>query len=65
MEPILLRADRAGERADQLLARLVPELTRSAAQRWLEEGRVTLDGRPVKKNARLEPGQVPPGEKEL
>ena len=25
MEPILLRADRAGERADQLLARLVPE----------------------------------------
>ena len=26
MEPILLRADRAGERADQLLARLVPEL---------------------------------------
>ena len=30
MEPILLRADRAGERADQLLARLVPELTRSA-----------------------------------
>ena len=24
MEPILLRADRAGERADQLLARLVP-----------------------------------------
>ncbi len=33
MEPILLRADRAGERADQLLARLVPELTRSAAAR--------------------------------
>lgn len=50
MEPILLRADRAGERADQLLARLVPELTRSAAQRLLEEGAVTLGGRPVKKN---------------
>ncbi len=42
MEPILLRADRAGERADQLLARLVPELTRSAAQRLLEEGAVTV-----------------------
>ena len=41
MEPILLRADRAGERADQLLARLVPELTCSAAQRLLEEGAVT------------------------
>ena len=50
MEPILLRADRAGERADQLLARLVPELTRSAAQRLLEAGAVTLGGRPVKKN---------------
>lgn len=51
MEPILLRADRAGERADQLLARLVPELTRSAAQRLLEEGA----GHPRR----------PPGEKEL
>ena len=50
MEPILLRADRTGERADQLLARLVPELPRSAAQRLLEEGAVTLGGRPVKKN---------------
>ena len=58
MEPILLRADRAGERADQLLARLVPELTRSAAQRWMEEGRVTLCGVPVKKNARLDAGAV-------
>ena len=48
MEPILLRADRDGERADQFLARLVPELTRSAAQRLLEEGAVTLAGRPVK-----------------
>ena len=38
MEPILLRADRAGERADQLLARLVPELTRSAAQEIFEGG---------------------------
>ena len=58
MEPILLRADRAGERADQLLARLVPELTRSAAQRLLEEGAVTLGGRPVKKNDKAAAGDV-------
>ena len=58
MEPILLRADRAGERADQLLARLVPELTRSAAQRLLEEGAVTLGGRPVKKNDKAAEGDV-------
>ena len=58
MEPILMRADRAGERADQLLARLVPELTRSAAQRLLEEGAVTLGGRPVKKNYKAAEGDV-------
>ena len=58
MTPLLLTADRAGERADQLLARLAPELTRSAAQRLLEEGAVTLAGRPVKKNYKTAPGDV-------
>ena len=50
MTPLHLTADRAGERADQFLARMLPELTRSAAQRLLEEGAVTLNGLPVKKN---------------
>lgn len=45
-------------RADVLLAGMIDGLTRSAAQQWLEEGRVVLEGRPLKKNARLEPGQV-------
>lgn len=45
-------------RADAVLSTQIPGLTRSAAQRLLEEGRVTLEGRPVKKSARLEPGQV-------
>ena len=43
-------------RADAVLAAALDGLTRSAAQRWLEEGRVTQDGRPLKKNARLRPG---------
>ncbi len=43
-------------RADAVLAAALDGLTRSAAQRWLEEGRVTLDGAPVKKSARLQPG---------
>ncbi len=43
-------------RADAILAAALDGLTRSAAQRWLEEGRVTLAGAPVKKNARLQPG---------
>lgn len=48
----------AGERADSYLAGRLPELSRSAAQRLLDEGLVTLGGRAVKKNARLEPGDV-------
>ncbi len=58
MTPLTLTADRAGERADQLLARLLPELTRSAAQRLLEDGRVTRSGQPVKKNYKTAPGDV-------
>ena len=38
MTPLHLTADRAGERVDQFLARTLPELTRSAAQRLLEAG---------------------------
>ena len=43
-------------RADAVLAAALDGLTRSAAQRWLEEGRVTLDGKPLNKNARLQAG---------
>lgn len=58
MTALTLTADREGERADALLARLVPGLTRSAAQRLLERGSVTLDGRPVRKQDRPAPGQA-------
>ncbi len=51
-------ADRPGERADAFLARSVEGLTRSAAQRLLEEGAVTLGGAPVRKNYRTAPGDV-------
>lgn len=43
-------------RADAVLSAALDGLTRSAAQRWLEEGRVTLGGRALKKNARLQAG---------
>ena len=43
-------------RADAVLAAALDGLTRSAAQRWLEEGRVTRNGRPVKKSEKLQPG---------
>lgn len=51
-----LRAETSGQRLDVFLAAAVPELTRSAAQRLLEQGNVTLDGAPLKKNARTEAG---------
>ena len=45
-------------RADAVLSAALDGLTRSAAQRWLEEGRVTLNGRPVKKSEKLQAGDV-------
>ena len=56
MTPLHLRVEQAGRRADQFLADSLPQLTRSAAQKLLEEGAVTLNGRPVKKNYKTVPG---------
>ena len=59
MEPILLTADEAGLRLDVFLAaRLGGEVSRSAAQRLMEEGAVTRSGRPVKKNEKTALGAV-------
>jgi len=38
----------AGARIDVALTLRLPEVTRAQAKRWIEEGRVTLDGRPVR-----------------
>ncbi|MGN8896092.1 RluA family pseudouridine synthase [Flavonifractor sp. HCP28S3_F3] len=56
MTPLHLRVDQAGRRVDQFLADALPQLTRSAAQKLLEEGAVTLNGKPVKKNYKTVPG---------
>ena len=53
---MILLCDRDGERADSALARLADGLTRSAAQRLLDEGCVTVNGQAIKKNARLRAG---------
>lgn len=45
-----------GLRADQFLAAALDELTRSAAQKLLEEGRVLCQGKVLKKNDRLKEG---------
>ena len=51
-----LYADIPGERLDAFLARAVEGLTRSAAQKLLEEGCVLRCGKPGKKNDKLNPG---------
>ena len=51
-----LRPDIAGERLDAFLARVVENLTRSGAQKLIEEGCVLLGGKPAKKNDKLKIG---------
>ena len=51
-----LYADRDGERLDQFLARSAEGISRSGAQKLLEEGCVILSGRPGRKNDRLQVG---------
>ena len=51
-----LYADIAGERLDAFLARSAENLTRSAAQKLIEEGHVTRNGKPGKKNDKLNIG---------
>ena len=53
-----LYADIAGERLDAFLARSVQELTRSAAQKLLEEGCVLRNGKPGRKNDKLNIGDA-------
>ncbi len=66
---MILTADRSGERIDAALARLAPELSRSAAQRLLENGLVRRNGVAAVKSDRLNAGDIlefePPAPKEI
>ena len=55
-EILSIIAEESGERIDALLARTVESLSRSAAQRLIEQGNVLVNGRPVQKNTRVEAG---------
>ncbi len=55
---MILYADTAGERLDAFLARCAQGLSRSAAQRLIEEGCVTRNGQPGKKNDKLAVGDT-------
>ena len=53
-----LYADIPGERLDAFLARCAENLSRSAAQKLIEEGAVTRNGKKAKKNDKLNPGDT-------
>ena len=59
MEPLILQAasEDAGKRLDAWLTEQT-ELTRSAAQKLIEEGRVTAEGKSLAKNTRLAGGET-------
>lgn len=51
-------ADLAGERLDAFITRASGDLSRSAVQKLIEEGHVLRNGKPGKKNDKLNPGDV-------
>ena len=55
---LLASSDSAGQRLDSFLAAGMEALTRSAAQRLIEEGRVTVNDRPVTKSYKIVGGET-------
>ena len=55
---MIFTADLSGERLDAFLARCADGLSRSAAQRLIQEGHVRRNGRPGKKNDKLAVGDA-------
>src|SRR5687768_10387882 len=53
---LVIGPDQAGERLDRYLAGAMPGLSRSQAQRLIEEGRVQVAGRQAKANLALKNG---------
>ena len=53
---MILFADLTGERLDAFLARSVENMSRSGAQKLLEDGHVLRNGKPGKKNDKLNEG---------
>lgn len=68
MHEFVLEAGQRRERLDKVLARLLTNVSRATIQRWIEEGRVSVDGKPCRSRddvsagnvLRVEPGPPPP-----
>ena len=55
-ETVVIAPEQAGERLDKLLAEALANVTRSAVQKWMDEGAVLCGGKPVSKNAKARAG---------
>ncbi len=58
MEPILLKAESDGIRLDVFLTDRLDDMSRSAVSKLIENGLVSLDGVPVRKNRRVLSGET-------
>ena len=61
---VLIEDGDAGERLDKVLAARVPVVSRATFQRWIEEGRVSVDGAAARASVKVRVGQrvgVEPG----
>ena len=55
-ETVVVAPEQAGERLDKLLSEALEGVTRSAVQKWMDEGAVLCGGKPVAKNAKAKAG---------
>lgn len=54
----ILPDDQPRERLDKVVSGLMPESSRATLQRWIEEGRITVDGGACRQKDRVGPRQV-------
>ncbi|MDD5952823.1 MAG: RluA family pseudouridine synthase [Oscillospiraceae bacterium] len=50
--------EEGGIRLDKLLSEKLPDCTRSAVQHWMEQGRITKNGKVLRKSGKSSPGDV-------
>jgi 23S rRNA pseudouridine1911/1915/1917 synthase len=55
-EEFVVSKEEDGTRLDRFLAVRIPDISRSQLRKWLDEGRVTVDGAPAKPSLPLKPG---------
>jgi 23S rRNA pseudouridine1911/1915/1917 synthase len=58
VQPVLLTADSAGSRLDLFVVLKIPELSRSFIQKLIEDGHVTVNGKPAKSSLKLKDGDA-------